>query len=257
MVAGKAEVGVHTAVCMHPCRQRGRRPSGPAAARPWGSGTGSKIATVKTPHLILASASPARLRTLDSAGIDADVIVSGVDESTVDSTQPDTLSLVLARMKAEAVVDRMRTATARLPHADNALVLGCDSVLYFDGQILGKADRRRRRDRRWRAMRGSEGVLHTGHCLISTATGARAEANARTTVRFADISDAEIAAYVDSGEPLQVAGAFTIDGLGSAFVSSIDGDHGTVVGLSMPLLRTLLAQHGIRITDLWRKSDRQ
>ena len=207
---------------------------------------------MKTPHLILASASPARLRTLDAAGIDADVIVSGVDESTVDSTQPDTLSLVLARMKAEAVVERIRTR--RAPHADDALVLGCDSVLYFDGQILGKPTDAADATRRWRAMRGSEGVLHTGHCLISTATGARAEANARTTVRFADISDAEIAAYVDSGEPLQVAGAFTIDGRGSAFVSSIDGDHGTVVGLSMPLLRTLLAQHGVQITDLWRKS---
>jgi septum formation protein len=205
---------------------------------------------VKIPHVILASASPARLRTLDAAGIDADVIVSGVDESTVHSTQPETLSLVLARLKAEAVVDRMRTR--RLPHADNALVLGCDSVLYFDGQILGKPTDAADATKRWQAMRGSEGVLHTGHCLISTATGARAEANARTTVRFADISDAEIAAYVDSGEPLQVAGAFTIDGLGSAFVSSIDGDHGTVVGLSMPLLRTLLAQHGVQITDLWR-----
>jgi septum formation protein len=207
---------------------------------------------VKTPHLILASASPARLHTLDAAGIDADVIVSGVDESTVDSTQPDTLSLVLARMKAEAVVDRIRTR--RAPNADNALVLGCDSVLYFDGQILGKPTDAADATQRWRAMRGSEGVLHTGHCLISTATGARAEANARTTVRFADISDEEIAAYVDSGEPLQVAGAFTIDGRGSAFVSSIDGDHGTVVGLSMPLLRTLLAQHGVQITDLWRKA---
>ena len=205
---------------------------------------------MKTPHLILASASPARLRTLDAAGIDADVIVSGVDESTVDATQPDTLSLVLARLKAEAVVDRLRTR--RLPHHDNALVLGCDSVLYFDGQILGKPVDAADATRRWQAMRGGEGVLHTGHCLIGTANGTRAEASARTTVRFADISDAEIEAYVDSGEPLQVAGAFTIDGRGSAFVSSIDGDHGTVVGLSMPLLRTLLAQHGVQITDLWR-----
>ena len=205
--------------------------------------------------MILASASPARLRTLDDAGIDADVIVSGVDESSVDATQPEVLSLVLARMKAEAVVERLRTSgygTSGAKDPANALVLGCDSVLYLDGKILGKPADAADATERWRAMRGNEGVLHTGHCLISTATGVHAEASARTIVRFADISDDEIAAYVDSGEPLHVAGAFTIDGLGSPFVSSIEGDHGTVVGLSMPLLRTLLAKHGIGVTDLWR-----
>jgi septum formation protein len=204
---------------------------------------------VEIPHLILASASPARLRTLTAAGIDAEVIVSGVDESTVVSTEPDMLSLALARLKAESVVAHLRSSDRA---RDNALVLGCDSVLYFDGQILGKPVDAADAVRRWRAMRGRQGVLHTGHCLTSLATGVTAAASAHTIVRFADISDDEIAAYVDSGEPLHVAGAFTIDGLGSPFIASIDGDHGTVIGLSMPLLRRLLADHGVRVTDLWR-----
>jgi nucleoside triphosphate pyrophosphatase len=199
-------------------------------------------------RLVLASQSPARLRTLAAAGIDAEVIVSGVDESTVDATRPDTLSLVLARMKAEAVAVRLRS-TERA--SEDLLILGCDSVLYFDGEILGKPSDAEDATARWRAMRGHEGVLHTGHCLVDLRTGKASEVAAATTVRFADISDAEITAYVASGEPMQVAGAFTIDGLGSAFVSSIDGDHGTVVGLSMPTLRLLLADHGIQITDLW------
>jgi septum formation protein len=200
-------------------------------------------------RLVLASQSPARLRTLTAAGIDAEVIVSGVDESTVDATRPEKLSLVLARMKAEAVAVRLRK-TERA--GEDLLILGCDSVLYFDGEILGKPIDADDAAARWRAMRGHEGVLHTGHCLIDLGTEKVSEVATATTVRFAEISDAEIAAYVASGEPLQVAGAFTIDGLGSAFVSSINGDHGTVVGLSMPTLRLLLAEHGIQITDLWR-----
>lgn len=168
----------------------------------------------------------------------------------MEATQPDVLSLTLARMKAEAVVARLRSAGRG---EGDALVLGCDSVLYFDGQILGKPADAGDATARWRAMRGAAGVLHTGHCLIHAGTGLLAEAGARTTVRFAEVSDEEIAAYVASGEPLQVAGAFTIDGLGSAFVSSIEGDHGTVVGLSMPLLRTLLGKLGVQITDLWRR----
>jgi len=201
------------------------------------------------PRLILASQSPSRLRTLTTAGIDAEVIVSGVDESAVDASTPDKLSLVLARMKAEAVAVRLRK-TERA-HED-LLILGCDSVLYFDGEILGKPSDVADATTRWKAMRGREGVLHTGHCLVDLRSDDIHEVSARTTVRFADISDDEIDAYVASGEPLQVAGAFTIDGLGSPFVSSIDGDHGTVVGLSMPTLRTLLSKHGVSITDLWR-----
>jgi len=201
------------------------------------------------PRLVLASQSPARLRTLRAAGITAEVIVSGVDESAVDATRPDRLSSVLARMKAEAVAMRLRNSER---FAENLLILGCDSVLWFDGEILGKPRDPAEATARWRAMRGHEGVLHTGHCLIDVRTDKASEIAAATIVRFADVTDAEIAAYVSTGEPLQVAGSFTIDGLGSPFVASIDGDHGTVVGLSMPTLRLLLAEHGVAITDLWR-----
>lgn len=130
-------------------------------------------------------------------------------------------------------------------------MIGCDSVLAFDGEILGKPADAADATRRWLRMRGRSGVLHSGHCLVDVAAGRRAEAVASTTVHFADISDDEIAAYVASGEPLAVAGAFTIDGLGGPFVERIEGDPGTVIGLSMPLLRRLLAELGLRITDLW------
>jgi septum formation protein len=130
-------------------------------------------------------------------------------------------------------------------------VLGCDSVLAFDGEILGKPVDADDATARWRRMRGRSGVLHTGHCLIDTATGRQAAATSATTVYFADVSDAEIAAYVATGEPLRVAGAFTIDGLGGPFVTRIEGDHGTVIGLSLPLLRRLLADLGVAITAWW------
>lgn len=176
------------------------------------------------------------------------MIVSGVDESAVDATRPDKLSAVLARMKAEAVAMRLRTSER---YRENLLILGCDSVLWFDGRILGKPLDAAEATTRWREMRGREGVLHTGHCLVDLRTDRAAEIPAATVVRFADISDDEIDAYVATGEPLEVAGSFTIDGIGSAFVSSIVGDHGTVVGLSMPVLRLLLAEHGVPITALW------
>ena len=205
------------------------------------------------PRLILASASPARRKLLDAAGIDCEVLVSGVDESTVDASRPDTLSITLARLKAQAVAHRL-VATGRAVTDDEPrlLVLGCDSVLHFDGRVLGKPVDARDAARRWRAMRGGKGVLHTGHCLIDVGTGEQVEAGAATTVHFADIDDDEIDAYVATGEPLAVAGAFTIDGLGAPFISGVEGDHGTVVGLSLPLLRTMLADLGVRITDLWR-----
>ncbi len=203
------------------------------------------------PRLLLASQSPARLRLLNSAGIDAEVMVSGVDESAVSATRADTLSLVLARMKAEAVAGRLRNSDRS---ADHLLVVGCDSVLELDGEILGKPDGPCDAVRRWEKMRGRVGVLHTGHCLINLRTGSHTEATASTSVTFADVTDAEIAAYVASGEPLNVAGAFTIDGLGSPFVAEIRGDHTNVIGLSMPLLRRLLATQDVAITDLWRTS---
>lgn len=204
------------------------------------------------PVLVLASASPARLRLLRAAGVSPEVVVSGVDESTVDAIRADLLCGTLARMKAEAVVVRLRThEPAQVTSPVRRLVLGCDSVLSFDGAILGKPTDAEDATRRWKAMRGREGVLHTGHCLVDLATGAIAEAVTGTVVRFADVSDAEIAAYVGTGEPMNVAGAFTIDGLGGWFVESIDGDPGTVIGLCLPLLRGLLAQQGVTIADLW------
>ena len=195
-------------------------------------------------RFVLASASPARQRLLASAGITAEVEVSGVDESTVDAPDAATLARTLAQLKAE-------TVAARLGPADDVLVLGCDSVLEFGAEILGKPADAAEAARRWCAMRGRSGVLHTGHCLIQLGDGKRAEAVAGTTVHFADVTDEEIAAYVGTGEPLEVAGAFTIDGRGGPFVESIEGDHSNVVGLSLPLLRHLLAELGTGITDLW------
>jgi septum formation protein len=133
-------------------------------------------------------------------------------------------------------------------------VLGCDSVLALDGQILGKPGQPDAAVRRWRAMRGRSGVLHTGHCLVDPAGGVEVARSVATTVHFADVTDEEIAAYVATGEPLQVAGAFTVDGLGGAFVSGIEGDHHNVVGLSLPVLREMFAELGVPWTDLWRVS---
>jgi septum formation protein len=194
--------------------------------------------------LVLASASPARLATLRSAGIEPVVIVSGVDESQLDGLPPAELALQLAELKCA-------TVAAREEVPSGALVLGCDSVLEFDSQARGKPADADEAVERWRAMRGRSGVLHSGHCLRDTADGRTAAATASTVVHFADLDDDEIAEYVATGEPLHVAGAFTIDGLGGAFVTGIEGDHHTVVGLSLPLLRDLMAELGHRWTDLW------
>lgn len=201
------------------------------------------------PVLVLASASPARKALLIAAGIDPEIIVSGVDESAVDATAPDTLCAMLARLKAHAVVERIRH---RSPSRESVLVLGCDSVLAFDGQMFGKPDNAEEAVKRWHLMRGRSGVLHTGHCLVDLVTGESAERVGSTTVHFADTTDDEIAAYVATGEPLWVAGAFTIDGLGGPFVEGLEGDHSNVVGLSLPLLRHLLTELGWSVTDFWR-----
>jgi septum formation protein len=199
------------------------------------------------PRLVLASASPARRRSLRAAGIDADVVLSGVDESSVHASGPEVLSGMLARLKAQAVAERLR----RDLRGERVLVLGCDSVLAFDGEVLGKPGSPAEAVARWRRMRGKQGVLHTGHALVEVGTGRLAEAVAATRVQFAEVSDEEIAAYVATGEPLAVAGGFTIDGIGGPFVARIEGDPGTVIGLSLPLLRRLLADLGVPITALW------
>jgi septum formation protein len=202
------------------------------------------------PRLVLASASPARLQLLTAAGILAEVIVSGIDESVVQADGPETLSGTLARLKAEAVADRLRRNDA--PDGTRTLVLGCDSVLAFDGEVLGKPASADDARLRWQAMRGRSGVLYTGHCLIDPDSGEVAAGVAATTVHFGTLTDAEIDAYVATGEPLRVAGAFTIDGLGGPFVERIEGDAGTVIGLSLPLFRRLLADLGEEITGFWR-----
>ncbi|MEV0091923.1 nucleoside triphosphate pyrophosphatase [Streptomyces sp. NPDC050738] len=196
-----------------------------------------------TQRLVLASQSPARLGLLRQAGLAPEVIVSGVDEDAISAPTPGELALVLAEAKADVVAAR--------PEAAGALVIGCDSVLELDDEALGKPADAEEATARWKSMRGRSGVLQTGHCVIDTATGRRASATASTTVRFGEPTDAEIAAYVASGEPLYVAGAFTLDGRSAPFIDSIDGDHGNVIGLSLPLLRRLLADLGISITDLW------
>ncbi len=195
-------------------------------------------------NLVLASASPARLSTLRQAGIDPTVVVSGVDESQVADLPAAELALELARAKCVAVA-------ARDDLPDRAVVLGCDSVLELGGEVLGKPADGDDAVRRWQAMRGRSGVLHTGHWLVDTASGDHRGRTASTTVHFADLDDAEVHAYVATGEPLHVAGAFTVDGWGGAFVTGIEGDHHNVVGVSLPLVRTLLRQLGHAWTDLW------
>jgi septum formation protein len=199
-----------------------------------------------TTPLVLASQSPARLATLRAAGVEPVVIVSGVDEEQLGPLPPAELALQLAELKCAAVAGR-----DDLP--EGALVLGCDSVLDLDGEALGKPGTADEATLRWRTMRGRSGVLLTGHSLHDTTTGHVASATAATTVHFADVDDDEIAAYVATQEPLHVAGAFTIDGLGGAFVTGIEGDHHNVVGVSLPLVRELMAELGHRWTDLWRE----
>ncbi|MFF2142545.1 nucleoside triphosphate pyrophosphatase [Kitasatospora sp. NPDC048296] len=192
--------------------------------------------------LVLASASPARLGLLRQAGLDPRVVVSGVDEDAISAASPAELALVLAEAKAKAVAAELTAGE---------LVIGCDSVLELDGEALGKPADAAEALARWQSMRGRAGVLRTGHCVIDTVTGRQSSATASTTVRFGTPDDEEIAAYVASGEPLHVAGAFTLDGRSAPFIDGIDGDPGNVIGLSLPLLRRLLADLDVRLVDLW------
>ena len=195
---------------------------------------------------MLASRSPARLRVLRDAGIDPEVVVSGLEETAEAGLDPAALVTVLAERKADAVA-------ARRP---DALVLGCDSMLDLDGAALGKPDSAEQAMAMWGRLSGREAMLRTGHCLIDGPAGRRALGMASTLVRFGTPTPAELAGYVASGEPLTMAGAFSIDGRGAPFVEGIDGDPSNVIGLSLPLLRRMLAELGHSITELWRPQPR-
>jgi len=209
--------------------------------------------------LVLASASPARLGLLRTAGLAPRVVVSGEQEDGVDHLDARDTACTLARRKAEAVATRLSEAldsdaldpADAVDGGDPPLVLGCDSVLAFDGEVRGKPVSADEAATWWRGYRGRSGTLVTGHALVDLASGRRAAAPAETVVRFGRPSDAEIAAYVATGEPVAVAGGFTLDGYCAPFVDGIDGDHGTVLGLSLPLLRRLLAELDVDMTSLW------
>ena len=219
-------------------------------------------------RLVLASASPGRLALLRGAGLAPEVVVSGVAEDRVTGLAAADAARTLAERKAEAVAQRVGDpeAASRREAADSGpaqtpvqaratapppLVVGCDSVLSIDGEVRGKPASPEQARTWWRTQRGGSGVLVTGHAVVDLATGRRASGLAETVVRFGRPSDAEIDAYVATGEPLAVAGAFTLAGYAAPFVDAIDGDPSTVIGLSLPLLRRLLADLGISITDLW------
>jgi septum formation protein len=197
-------------------------------------------------RLVLASASPARLSLLRQAGLAPEVVVSNVDEAAVRAPRVAEQVALLAAAKAAAVA-RQET---------DALVIGADSLLEFSGRPVGKpADAAEARDR-WRRMSGRSGILHTGQALFDVQDGdvvGRDIAVASTVVYFAAPTPQELEAYLATGEPLAVAGAFTLDGLGSPFVRRVEGDPAAVVGLSLTVLRTQLAKRGLAITDLWRR----
>jgi septum formation protein len=214
-------------------------------------------------RIVLASASPARLATLRAAGISPEVMVSEVDEDLLTqragSPTPTELVALLAGAKAATVAKRLTAeshAGSDEPtgRAQDTVVIGCDSMLEIDGRALGKPASAEEASTRWRQMRGRTGVLRTGHALSRLAGPDPAPPLievSSTLVRFAEVTDSEIEAYVGTGEPLHVAGAFTLDGLGGWFITGIEGDHHGVVGISLPLLRTMLTRLGLSVVDLW------
>jgi septum formation protein len=203
-------------------------------------------------RVVLASASPARKAVLRAAGLDPLVEVADVDEDALLAAMPQATPAEkvtqLAAAKATTVARRIGGA-----HPD-AVVIGCDSMLHIGGELVGKPGDPDTARRRWKAMAGGTGDLVTGHAVLRLTEGEIdrvAEGHAVTTVSFADLSEAELEAYLATGEPLAVAGAFTLDGMGGWFVEGIDGDPSNVIGISLPLLRRLLAGVGVRVTDLW------
>ncbi|MFM2062405.1 MAG: hypothetical protein RLZZ507_2075 [Cyanobacteriota bacterium] len=193
------------------------------------------------PQFILASASPARRRLLQSVGIEPIVSPSDFDESQIQLTEPGELVQTLAQCKAEAVISQF----------PSALVMGCDSVLAMNGDIYGKPENAEVAIARWNLMQGNFGDLYTGHVLIDNTQNKTIVKCQITRVYFAQMSDRAIAAYVSTGEPLKCAGAFALEGFGSLFVEKIEGCHSNVIGLSLPLLRQMLAELGYEVTDFW------
>ncbi|MFQ4139697.1 Maf family protein [Nodosilinea sp. PGN35] len=198
------------------------------------------MSTSPRPQFVLASASKARRVLLVGAGIHPFVYPSNFDEDRVSITDPPTYVATLARCKAETVA----------PQFPSALVMGCDSVMAFGGQIYGKPADKSDAIARWQAMRGQMGEIHTGHALIAPG-GRTLVRSAVTQVYFANIDDATIAAYVNTGEPLNCAGAFSSDGKGALMIERIEGCHSNVIGLSLPLLRSMLEELGYRATEFW------
>lgn len=190
---------------------------------------------------MLASSSPARLRVLRNAGIYPEVVASGVDERTGGRLGTAAIVGLLAERKAVAV------ASGR----PDALVLGCDSLLDFDDTAYGKPESADQAAGLWRRMAGRQGTLFTGHCLIEGGTGRVVRGLGQTAIRFGTPTETEIAAYIAAGEPTAMAGAFSIEGLGAPFIDGIDGDPSNVIGVSLPLLRRMVAELGLAITDLW------
>ena len=193
--------------------------------------------------LVLASASPARLRLLKDAGFNPKVAISGIDETQVVSSGLPDLVQELAERKARAVVRP----------AGTSVVVGCDSMLEFDGTPHGKPESESEARRWLRSMRSGTGTLFTGHCLVDEESGREACGTGATLVHFGPISDEEIDAYLSTGEALNVAGAFTLDGRSAPFVRGVEGDPSNVIGLSLPLFRSLLSQLGLSISELWKR----
>jgi septum formation protein len=193
------------------------------------------------PTLVLASASPARRRLLQTAGIDPVVCPSDFDESQVQAKNPTELVQVLAQGKAEMVA----------PQFTDALILGCDSVLALNCEIFGKPANGAEAIARWKQMRGLVGELYTGHVLIDQTQAKTLVRCQVTRVQFAQVSDRQIEAYVATGEPLSCAGCFALEGRGGLFVEKIEGCHSNVIGLSLPLFRQMLAELSHDVTDFW------